>query len=121
MSKASKHSKPSAPVPKISPAQIRREKWISRVYAFAAFCLAALAVLVLTDTATVFPETLLMLGIVAAGTAAWAMQAKRKCPRCGKPYGYGIRIVNANVCRHCGADFPRWRPGIKEQQDDGRD
>ena len=102
-------------VPRVTPGQARRQRWISRAYGFAAFCLAALAVLELTDRATPLLQTLLMLGIGAAGTAAWAMQAQRKCPNCGKPYGYGIRIVNVSTCRHCGAEFPKWRPG---QDDD---
>ncbi len=106
-----KQSKGTGSVPRVPPGQGRRQRWISRAYGFAAFCLAALAVLEVTDRATPVLQTLLMLGIAAAGTAAWAMQAQRKCPNCGKPYGYGIRIVNVNDCRHCGAEFPKWRPG----------
>ncbi|GAB4229820.1 MAG: hypothetical protein Kow0032_11240 [Methyloligellaceae bacterium] len=95
--------------------EARYQKWVSRAYAFAGLCLAALAVVEATDTATPLVRTLLMLGIGAAGTAAWVMQAKRVCPKCGTLYGYHFRIVNANVCRRCGAEFPRWRPGEKDQ------
>ena len=98
-------------VPEVSPSDARYQKWVSRAYGFAAFCLAALAIVEITDTATPQIQTLLMLGIALAGTAAWVMQAKRKCPNCGHLYGYHFRIVNANRCRKCGADFPGWRPG----------
>jgi hypothetical protein len=108
-------TKQSGSVPEMSRGQIAREKWISRAYAFAALCLGALAVLEVTDKATPFLQTVLMAGIVLAGTAAWVMQAKRKCPKCGEVYGYHFRIVNANICRMCGAEFPKWRPGMTEE------
>ena len=101
-------------VPRIGRAQIRYQRWISRAYGFAAFCLAALAILEVTDMATPFLQTILMLGIVAAGTGAWVLQAKRQCPKCGTLYGYHFRIVNANVCHKCGAEFPKWRPGMED-------
>lgn len=101
-------------VPEITQAQDRLQKWVSRVYGFAAICLAALALLEVTDKATPFLQTFLMLGIVLAGTGAWVMQAKRQCPKCGEIYGYHFRIVNANICRKCGAEFPKWRPGVTE-------
>lgn len=89
----------------------RFQRWVSYAYGFAALCLGALAVLELTDTASPFLRTILMIGIVAAGTAAWVLQARRQCPGCGELYGYHPRIVNANICRKCGAEFPNWRPG----------
>lgn len=104
----------SGSVPEITPAQARLQKWVSRVYAFAAMCLATLAILEVTDLATPFLQTILMLGIMFSGTAAWVMQAKRKCPKCGELYGYHFRIVNANICRFCGEEFPKWRPGVSE-------
>ncbi len=112
--------KDPGPVQEIPKTQIRIQNWVSRAYGFAAFCLAALAILEITDRATPFLQTMLMAGIVLAGTAAWAMQAKRKCPKCGEVYGYHFRIVNANVCRKCGAEFPRWRPGLTEDGKEDR-
>jgi len=100
-----------ATVPEVAPSDTTFQKWVTRVYAFAGLCLAALASLELTDTSTPFIRTLLMLGIVAAGTAAWVLQARRKCLDCGHLYGYHLRIVKANKCRKCGAEFPAWRPG----------
>jgi hypothetical protein len=105
-------------VPEVSESDVRYQRWVTRAYGFAAFCLAALAVVEITDTATPFVQTLLMMGIVLAGTAAWVMQAKRKCPQCDELYGYHFRIVNANRCRKCGAEFPRWRPGQTEEKAD---
>ena len=102
-------------VPRISRPQIRYQRWVARAYGFAAFCLAALAILEITDMATPFLQTILMLGIVAAGTAAWVLQAKRQCPKCGELYGYHFRIVNANKCHKCGAEFPKWRPGLEDE------
>ncbi len=102
---------PENPVPEVSVSDVRYQQWVSRAYGFAAACLFALAIIEVADVATPLLRTLLMLGIAASGTVAWVMQAKRVCPKCGKLYGYGIRIVNANVCRYCGADFPKWMPG----------
>lgn len=109
---------PKGPVPEVTKANIQHQKWVSRAYAFAGACLFALAIAEVSGHATPLLRTLLMLGIAASGTVAWIMQAKRKCPECGQLYGYGIRIVNANVCRHCGADFPKWMPGQEPRQPD---
>lgn len=103
-----------SPVPGISAAQIRYSTWVSRAYGFAAICLAALALAEVTGAATPLIRTLTMLGIGLAGTMAWIMQARRPCPKCGEPYGYAIRIVHANYCRKCGAEFPKWVPGMDE-------
>ena len=102
--------RPDGPVPKISPAQLRRRKWYSRAYGFAAFCLLALAILEVTGQASALLRTLLMIGIGAAGTGAWVLQAKRECPKCGAVYGYRIRIVNVNSCARCGAELPDDEP-----------
>ena len=111
-----RHSK--GVVPEVSPSDARYQRWVTRAYGFAAFCLAALAFVEITSTSTPFVRTLLMLGIVLAGTVAWVMQAKRKCPQCGVLYGYHFRIMNANKCRKCGAEFPEWRPGQAEENTD---
>lgn len=95
-------------------AAARWQRWVSRAYVFAGLCLGALALVEAFDIATPTMRLILMLGIVAAGTAAWVMQAQRICPNCGAPYGYAIRIVNPNICRKCGAEFPNWRPGMEE-------
>lgn len=107
-------------VPAISQANVRFQRWVTRAYGFAATCLFALAIAEFFDVATPLLRTLLMLGIGAAGTAAWVMQAKRKCPECGHLYGYHFRIVNANMCVKCGAEFPKWRPGIVEEENESQ-
>lgn len=101
-------------VPEISTFNARYQMWVSRAYGFAAACLFGLALAEFAGAATPLLRTLLMLGILAAGTAAWVMQAKRVCSKCGRMYGYQIRIVNANVCNKCGAEFPPWRPGMDD-------
>jgi len=111
-----KPAKEESAVPKITQKNLGYQKWVSRVYGFAAFCLGALALVEITDTATPFIQTLLMLGIVAAGTLAWVLQAKRECQNCGVPYGYHFRLVNANICHKCGAEFPKWRPGQRDKK-----
>lgn len=93
---------------------VRYQMWVSRAYGFAAACLFALALAEFAGAATPLLRTILMSGILVAGTAAWIMQAKRICSKCGHMYGYQIRIVNANVCNKCGAEFPPWRPGMNE-------
>ncbi|MEM8744135.1 MAG: hypothetical protein AAGF14_05820 [Pseudomonadota bacterium] len=108
-------SRKQSPVPEISPSNARHQKWVSRAYGFAAACLFGLAVAEVSGMATTLVRTLAMIGIGASGTVAWVMQAKRECPNCGRLYGYAIRIVNANVCRYCGTEFPKWMPG----QEDG--
>lgn len=104
-------TKPKA-APEIPPETILWQKWVSRAYAFAAACLFALALAEFAGVATPLRRTLLMLGILAAGTAAWVMQAKRRCPECGHLYGYHFRFVKANVCIKCGAEYPPWVPGM---------
>lgn len=99
------------PIPDVDTSNVRYQRWVSRAYAFAAACLFGLAIVEAFGMATPFLRTLLMVGIGASGTVAWIMQVKRKCPKCGQLYGYAIRIVNANVCRYCGTDFPKWMPG----------
>lgn len=111
MNRTPKHS---GPVPELTPEHLRWQKWISRAYAFAAACLGALALVEVVGAATPLVRTLLMIGIVLAGTAAWVMQAQRKCPQCGEQYGYHFRFVRANICRKCGAEFPPWHPGVSE-------
>lgn len=111
--------KEAGSVPGIKPQHLRYQKWVSRAYGFAALCLLVLAIVEVTNTATPLVRTLLMIGIVLAGTLAWVMQAKCVCPECGEPYGYHFRIVNANVCRKCGAEFPRWRPGMEDDAGQG--
>ena len=101
-------------VPEVPASEIRYQKWVTRVYGFAAACLFALALAEFFDIATPQIQTLLMLGIVAAGTASWVLQAKRKCHNCGQLYGYHFRLVKANVCHKCGAEYPKWRPGLKD-------
>lgn len=107
-----------ATVPEVSASNARYQRWVSRAYAFAAACLFGLAMAEFAGVATPLLRTLLMLGILAAGTAAWVMQAKRICAQCGHPYGYHFRIVNANICTKCGAEFPPWRPGLDEATPD---
>jgi hypothetical protein len=102
----------------VSPSDARYQRWITRAYAFAAFCIFALALAEFFGFATPQVQTLLMLGIMIAGTAAWVMQAKRKCHNCGQLYGYHFRLVKANICHKCGAEYPKWRPG---QEDGGSD
>jgi hypothetical protein len=114
-----KEGKPrKSPVPGISSSNARYQRWVSRAYAFAAACLFVLAIAEMLNWATPLNRTLLMLGIAAAGTAAWVMQAKRRCPNCDAPYGYHFRLVKANTCRKCGAEFPPWRPGMEEDEQD---
>jgi hypothetical protein len=47
-------------------------------------------------------------GIAIAGTVAYLLQAQRKCPNCGAPYGYQPRVIKSSTCRSCGAEFPPW-------------
>jgi len=93
---------------------IRFQRWTARAYGLAGACLFALAIAEFFNFATPPLRTFLMLGILAAGTAAWVMQAKRKCASCGRLYGYHFRIVKANTCRYCGAEFPKWHPGEED-------
>ena len=81
------------------------QKWSTAAFAFAALCLAAIALAKVFGIATPTVNGVFMAGIVVAGTAAWIIQARQTCPHCGKPYGWGFRIVKAHLCRHCGGDF----------------
>lgn len=101
-------------VPEVSLANVRYEKWVTRAYGFAAACLFALALAEFFGFATPQIQTLLMLGIMVAGTAAWVLQAKRICHNCGQLYGYHFRLVKANMCHKCGAEYPKWRPGLED-------
>lgn len=100
-------------VPEIPKEAINYQKWVTRSYGFAAACLFGLAIAEFFDTQSPLLKTLLMLGILAAGTAAWVMQAKRVCAKCGHLYGYHFRLVKANICTKCGEEFPPWRPGME--------
>jgi len=80
------------------------QKWSSYAFGLAGICLAVLALSKLFGFATPALSGVLMAGIVISGTAAWLIQARHTCPHCGEPYGYGIRIVNAHLCRKCGGD-----------------
>lgn len=102
--------------PEVSASNARYQMWVSRVYGFAAACLFVLALVEFFDIATPKIQTLLMLGIMAAGTIAWVLQAKRKCLNCGQLYGYHFRLVKANMCHKCGAEYPKWRPGQKHDE-----
>ncbi|GBE44309.1 MAG TPA: hypothetical protein ENH05_04030 [Rhizobiales bacterium] len=106
--------------PGASASDARHQRWVTRAYVFAGACLFALAMAEFFDFATPRIQTILMLGIVAAGTAAWILQAKRKCPNCRQPYGYHFRLVKANMCHKCGADFPKWLPGEDDDEDKGK-
>ncbi len=81
------------------------QKWSSAAFGLAGVCLAAIALAKLFGFATPALSGVLMAGIVISGTAAWIIQARQKCPHCGEPYGYGVRIMNAHRCRKCGGDF----------------
>lgn len=110
----SKHRQDKGAVPEVSQRTVRYQKWVSRTYGLAAACLFLLAIAEFAGAATPLLRTVLMLGILAAGTAAWVMQAKRVCGKCGHPYGYHFRLVKANVCAKCGEEFPPWRPGMDD-------
>lgn len=86
----------------------RTEAWLNASFWLAAACLGGLAVAEISGAGTPLLRGLLMIGVAAAGTAVIVMQARRRCPSCGAPYGYHLRIVNANSCRRCGAEFPSW-------------
>jgi hypothetical protein len=105
-------------VPSVTQKDVNFQKWISRAYGFAGLCLGLLALAEAFGFASTILRSVTMIGIVLAGTGAWIMQSKRTCPNCGSLYGYAIRIVNANLCRKCGADFPPWRPGDTEDNRD---
>lgn len=110
----SKNRKGSGSVPRVSETDRRFQRWVSRAYGFAGVCLGLLALAEAFGFASTILRTVTMIGIFIAGTAAWIMQAKRLCPKCGALYGYAIRIVHANKCTKCGADLPKWRPGMEE-------
>lgn len=80
-------------------------KWSSHASILAGVCLFALALSHVFGLATPLTNLVLGLGVVAAGTVVWAIQARQKCPRCGTPYGYRVRLLKANLCPKCGFDL----------------
>lgn len=93
---------------------IHFQKWVMRANGLAGACLCILVVIELFGFATPAIRVLLMLGIVAGGTVAWVQQARRKCPGCGHLYGYHFRLMKANTCRKCGAEYPKWPRGLED-------
>ncbi len=81
------------------------QKWSSAAFGIAGLCLAAIALSKLFRFSTPALSGVLMAGIVVSGTAAWIIQARQICPHCGEPFGYGVRIMNADRCRKCGGDY----------------
>lgn len=81
------------------------QKWSSYAFGLAGICLAAIAFATLFKFSTPMIRGVLMAGIIVAGTAAWLLQAREKCPHCGKPFGYAIRIGNTDRCRKCGGNY----------------
>ena len=79
--------------------------------AFVRLATAALFVLVATE-ATGYSSLPVragtMIAIAIAGTGLYVLQARRRCPNCGKPDGFHLRITSADRCRHCGGELPRW-------------
>ncbi len=89
----------------MTPPQPPYQKWSSYAFGLAGLCLAVLALANVFGFTSRALNSVLMTGIFVAGTAAWIVQARQICPHCGVPYGYRIRIVNANICRKCGGDL----------------
>ena len=81
------------------------QKWSTIAFGLAGLCMAALAISILLGFSSPQLSRVLMAGIFISGTAAWIIQARQKCRHCGKPYGYGVRIVNSHRCRKCGGDY----------------
>ncbi len=86
----------------------RRKALLSASFWLAAICLAGLVAAEILGMSTPWLRGVLMIGVAAAGTGVIVVQAQRRCPNCGAPYGYHLRITNANTCRQCGAEFPGW-------------
>ncbi len=104
------------PAPEVPPANDSLQRWVMRANGLAGACLCILVVIELFGFATPPLRALLIVGIVAGGTVAWVQQAKRKCPGCGHLYGYHFRLMKANICRKCGAEYPKWHPGIEDAE-----
>lgn len=76
--------------------------------ALAAIALLALAEL--TGQATAGLRLVLMVLVGLAGTLVMIRMAQRRCPHCGIPAGYSLRVTRTDRCRRCGAELPAW-PG----------
>lgn len=79
--------------------------WGQVSFTIAATCLFLLALLSVFGLATPKAAGALMVGLFFAGTIAWSIQAKRRCPHCGAVYGYRFRIFKINDCLKCGESF----------------
>ena len=101
-------------VPAVSPSNDRLHRWVMRANGLAGMCLLVLVAIELFGFSTPQLRALLMVGIAAGGTVAWVQQARRKCPGCGHLYGYHFRLMKANICRKCGAEYPKWHPGFED-------
>lgn len=95
---------PTSDTDAVKPEPASRQ-WSSYAFGIAFACLMAIALSQVFGFASPQLSTILMIGIVISGTAAWAIQARQTCPHCGTLYGYAFRIVNAHICRKCGGDF----------------
>ena len=79
--------------------------------AFVRLAMAALLVLMVTEVtgySSLSVRAGTMIAIAIAGTGLYVLQARRRCPNCGKPDGFHLRITSADRCRSCGAELPRW-------------
>lgn len=98
------------PGPQLSPDEEaqrqRRQRWNSLCIGVAGVCLAGLMFGEALGLTEPWFRGLMMIGVAIGGTGAIIVHARRKCPNCGEPYGYHLRLVNMNTCRHCGAEFP---------------
>jgi hypothetical protein len=43
------------------------------------------------------------------------------CHNCGQLYGYHFRLVKANMCHKCGAEYPKWLPGVEDSENNKND
>ena len=91
-----------------SEAERRRAAWNDRLVGAALVCLVALIVTEALSLSIFWLRAVLMIGLAVAGTGVWILQARRACPKCGTPCGYQLRLLKANLCRRCGAEFPQW-------------
>ena len=81
------------------------KRWSAYASSLAVLSLLALALLHVFGLATPELNLVVMACIVASGTVAWLVQARQRCPDCGKPYGYRFRFMHARICRNCGGEF----------------
>ena len=79
--------------------------WASISFWIAGTCLFFLMFLSILGMATPHVSAVFMGGLFVAGVIAWKIQATRKCPHCGAPYGYRVRIFKINDCLVCGENF----------------